>query len=30
MTVLAAVLVIASNIVTDASYALLDPRIRYD
>ena len=30
MTVLAAVLVIVSNVLTDASYALLDPRIRYD
>ncbi len=30
MTVLAAVLVIISNVLTDASYALLDPRIRYD
>ncbi len=30
MTVLAAVLVIVSNVLTDASYAMLDPRIRYD
>jgi len=30
MTVLAAALVIVSNVLTDASYAMLDPRIRYD
>jgi peptide/nickel transport system permease protein len=29
-TLLGAVLIIASNLVTDISYALLDPRIRYD
>jgi peptide/nickel transport system permease protein len=29
-TVVAAVLVIASNLLTDVSYALLDPRIRFD
>jgi peptide/nickel transport system permease protein len=29
-TVLGAVLIILSNLMTDVSYALLDPRIRYD
>jgi peptide/nickel transport system permease protein len=29
-TVLGAVLIILSNLLTDVSYALLDPRIRYD
>jgi ABC-type dipeptide/oligopeptide/nickel transport system permease component len=29
-TVLGATLIILSNLLTDVSYALLDPRIRYD
>ena len=30
MTVLGAALIVVSNLLTDLSYALLDPRIRYD
>jgi ABC-type dipeptide/oligopeptide/nickel transport system permease component len=30
MTVLGAALIVLSNLLTDISYALLDPRIRYD
>jgi peptide/nickel transport system permease protein len=30
MTVLGATLIVLSNLLTDLSYALLDPRIRYD
>ena len=30
MTVLGAALIVVSNLLTDISYALLDPRIRYD